>query len=424
MLVKKQRAFAFFSFTHSALFLASFVSICISNLFVYFLMGGIVVTVIGILRYYDKISIDIYDLLFIGALFAYGIVWSLDALYSGVTFSSFNSYIPFWAFFAILFLVGWRTYSISISFICIAIFSTCLCLLLIALIEKLILGQYRVNNGFSPIIFGNIALCLAASALPLSYIHSNKCWIIFGLLSVGAGIFVSLLSGSRGGWIAIPILGWIIWQQLELKKWFDKKYFFLVLLFIGCAFLLINILPNTQIFSRLDQIINNIIRYREGDSGTSLGLRFEMWKGAWIIFKEHPLLGVGEAALVSSRDYLVDAGELNPKVRGLGRLIFDNFHSDLFDTAARRGVLGVISLIILYFLPLWLFWQRSYDKNLTCRLIAISGVLVIVSFIFFGLSYSMLRDPNSYLLYIILTSSLWSALRYYENSNNNVKDKF
>lgn len=68
-------------------------------------------------------------------------------------------------------------------------------------------------------------------------------------------------------------------------------------------------------------------------------------------------------------------------------------HSDLVDTFARRGVPGLVSLMALYGVPLWLFWRhwrRSGDEQ--ARTLALCGVLIVVGFVGFGLSHSMLRD--------------------------------
>lgn len=52
----------------------------------------------------------------------------------------------------------------------------------------------------------------------------------------------------------------------------------------------------------------------------------------------------------AQRDEWVEEGRFHP---GISR--YDQLHSDLVDTFARRGVLGLLSLMALYGVPLGLF---------------------------------------------------------------------
>jgi len=95
-----------------------------------------------------------------------------------------------------------------------------------------------------------------------------------------------------------------------------------------------------------------------------------------------------------------------------GISLYDQLHSDLVDTFARRGVPGLLSLMALYGVPLWLFWRywRRGDDEET-RALALCGVLIVVGFIGFGLSQSMLRDVRGLSGYLGLIVGCWCLVK-------------
>ncbi|KZZ30582.1 hypothetical protein A3754_20995 [Alcanivorax sp. HI0083] len=135
-----------------------------------------------------------------------------------------------------------------------------------------------------------------------------------------------------------------------------------------------------------------------------------MWRAGWLLIQHKPLLGWGEGKLESQRDLWVAEGRFN---RGVSR--YDQLHSDTVDTFARRGVVGLVSLLALYLLPLGLFcryWYRGVKaRNREVQAFALSGALVVVAFMGFGLSQSMLRDPRGLAGFLGLLVACWCLLK-------------
>ncbi len=89
----------------------------------------------------------------------------------------------------------------------------------IALYERAWLGLARASNGMNAIPFGDISLLLGALSL-IALIERGQsreryaAWWACGLaLAALGGFSASLLSGTRGGWIALPVLAWLIYRD-------------------------------------------------------------------------------------------------------------------------------------------------------------------------------------------------------------------
>ena len=93
------------------------------------------------------------------------------------------------------------------------------------------------------------------------------------------GLTGSLLSGSRGGWILLPlILG--VWCWLH-RHWFNRKAKVGAALLAGLLLALV-LLPQTGVIHRLEQGKPDLVKYFDGGHrNSSLGMRLQLWQSAW-----------------------------------------------------------------------------------------------------------------------------------------------
>lgn len=323
--------------------------------------------------------------------------------------------MPLWPLLAALLLMWWRVYSPLrlgwwLGLIIGGAGAGC-----IAVYERFVLGAYRADNAMNAIPFGNLSLLIGILALvamlgrlprPLAALS----WLIplLGLAAV-AGLAASLLSGTRGGWVAVPLLAWVSYRAF--RSVFSRRQ---RLLIAGSFWLLIagltamTAITDYGVQQRAERAINDIRVYLvEGDGGSSVGLRLEMWRAGGQMLLQKPLLGWGESGLVQARDEMVADGTLHPAA-----LHHDQLHSDLVDTAARRGLAGVVTLLGLYGVPAWLFIRHlSRACDARTRTLALSGLLVVIAFVGFGLTQSMLRDVRGLSGYLGLVLACWVLLK-------------
>ncbi|NIC04392.1 O-antigen ligase family protein [Billgrantia bachuensis] len=323
--------------------------------------------------------------------------------------------MPLWPLVAAGLLVWWRRYPPSREGLWLGLVVGGVGAGVIALYERFVLGAYRADNGMNAIPFGNLSLLLGVLALVamLGRLYRpipSWPWLTPALgLSAVAGLAASFLSGTRGGWLAVPLLAWMSYGAFRP---FLPRHQLLQLAGAGwllvAALVAMTAITGYGVTQRVERAIDDVRNYAiEGDGGSSVGLRLEMWQAGGRMLLEKPLLGWGEEGLVEARDMMVNRGLLHP-----GAKRHDQLHSDLVDTAARRGLLGVLVLLAFYGVPAVLFarhLRRSHDMQ--ARILALSGLLVVIAFIGFGLTQSMLRDVRGLSGYLGLSMACWVLLK-------------
>lgn len=291
---------------------------------------------------------------------------------------------------------------------------------LIALFERLILLYSRASNDMNAIPFGNLALLLGFLSwlatlwwmyrLPRLQRSYRRYCLWLSMAGGMAGLLASLLSGTRGGWLAVPLLAlmlYVAWRQMPFRK--ARRRLVARSMATGALLLVVMLvaIPETGVSQRLAGAVVDAQEYWQGeDRDGSVGLRLEMWRGGLQLFVERPWTGWGEGRLEAARDALVADHILHPGVS-----YYDQLHSDIIDTAARRGVLGLLGLALLYGVPIYLFSRRLGCCSPGVRTLAMAGLMTPLAFIVFGLSQSMLRDVHGLSGYLGLSIGCWVILR-------------
>ncbi|WP_187774587.1 O-antigen ligase family protein [Billgrantia pellis] len=361
--------------------------------------------------------LDAEDRLWLLAFMAFSGLWCLDLARSGVLLGleRGSEAMPLWPLLTAGLLMWWRRHPPLRAGLWLGLVVGGTGAGVIALYERFLLGAYRADNGMNAIPFGNLSLLIGV--LALAAMLGRLCrpplplpWLTPALgLSAIAGLAASFLSGTRGGWVAVPLLAWLSYRAF--RPFLPRRR---LLQLVGGGWLLViglvamTAITDYGVTKRVERAIDDIRHYvLEGDGGSSVGLRLEMWQAGGRMFREKPLLGWGEGRLEGARDMMVESGVLHPGAR-----CHDQLHSDLVDTAARRGLLGVVTLLAFYGVPAVLFarhLRRAHDAQ--ARVLALSGLLVVIAFMGFGLTQSMLRDVRGLSGYLGLTMACWVLLR-------------
>ncbi len=234
----------------------------------------------------------------------------------------------------------------------------------LAIWQKLIEGAARATGMTQTVQYGNLSMavgltCLAG--LPWAFARASrraKAGWAFGMLIGGlGGVLAGLLSGTRGSWFALPaalLVG--LWAAIELRQ--ARRYLLIAPVLLAGFFTALYNIPETGIQSRFDTAVSEIRGYFvDGQKSGSVPYRLEMWKGAWIIFTESPLIGHGEIATLERLKELGDEGVIE---RGASR--FTQMHNDWFDVLAERGLLGAVILFAVYTLPM--VWFFGYARGM------------------------------------------------------------
>ncbi len=268
----------------------------------------------------------------------------------------------------------------------------------------------RASGATHPILFGNLSLMMGVMVFAgLGYFRAKNKWlIILPIVAIICGFLASFLSGSRGGWLAMPAL-------LVIVFWYVRSYFSRwqiipsLALVIMLPLLVAYLLPHSNFASRIDSTINNFKLYdaqtpiNDHARATSEGTRLEMWQASWIIFKKNPILGVGWGNYQSHAKALVASGKRHRSAAG------DHPHNEYFSVLVSGGLLGLVALLVLYFIPAKLFFAVMKNQNPGLQQLGLSGLLLVVGYMHFALSEAIFERSlpiNFYALYLLVTMVL------------------
>lgn len=257
--------------------------------------------------------------------------------------------------------------------------------------------EYRAGGSKAkPIPFGDISALVATLSLLgtcVAWGNSRRRVWLFGAAAL-AGTYATLVSGTRGAWLFYLTAAVVITFYL-LQRYPDRRR--RILLALLGAILAGGILAgqSPSVRERVATAVSELSDYQPGTgvrSGNSLGERFEMWRGAWMAFEEHPWLGIGVGHLNDSFKQSAEQGLISPAIvefdHGNGHT---HAHSDYVDTLATRGIIGVASLLLLYLVPLVVFARTAVSRhNPGSRPFGYAGLLVILGYMQFSLTDSIL----------------------------------
>lgn len=195
------------------------------------------------------------------------------------------------------------------------------------------------------IIWGDTAVVIGLLALVLSLYIEEKTYKLIAFLIFFVGIFVNVVSLSRGGFIAlivcIPIIIFLYKKKYGLKK--IIPVLIVALVFFSAIFATLG----SGVMDRIETGIRNVEGYlqdKEKYTDSSMGLRLEMWQSSIRAFKERPLTGVGFQQ--GFRNWLKQDSDY------LGYKHFKHSHSEYFSMISTYGSLAALFFIIaiLYFM--------------------------------------------------------------------------
>ena len=264
-------------------------------------------------------------------------------------------------------------------------------------------GLYFINE----IHFGDLTLILGLlSALSINWGSRDSIYtILFKIIGLFAGFVDSMLSGSRGGWIAIPfiILIWLIYRNR--KPFFIK----LIIAVIGTALIsLFSYLFIQSIHARINDVYSDIASFSQGNIDTSIGIRLQLWKAALHLFVENPVFGVGAEGFSRAMDVLSQAGYITPTAAQLGK---GEVHNQILAEAVRFGIFGLISILAVYFVPFYIFMRTAKTGNRQQQAAAVMGMCLTFGFFTFGLTAEIFDLKMTAAFYSLTVAILLAAAK-------------
>ena len=259
-----------------------------------------------------------------------------------------------------------------------------------------------IDLGMNSIHFGIVCaawLAVVVANLGIIVASLNKIEIALAVVSILFLSFALAMSGARSGWISLPFVFFI---PFVLSSWSTKTK---LLVFMVLALGFITVLQSPFVQKRLDLVSEEVTEYINSTdvsdfirSSTSIGLRFELWRAAWEVFLENPVLGAGPGNYRSSMQKIAlgSSGRFHQDIE-----IHKNPHSLYLKALAERGISGLVSTLLILVLPGLLFLMHVKKFQISnMQAIAVAGVLVVVVFSLGGLTIGSLHKTELSIFYI------------------------
>jgi O-antigen ligase len=271
-----------------------------------------------------------------------------------------------------------------------------------------VIYDYDLPVGIKYIPFGNLALLSGSLLLMASVVVQYRGLQVTLFLLFLLGVYSSLASGTRGGWVAFPVM--LIWVFCFFNNYIKKQILYFGIATISLAIVGLLVTDAFQVRSTINEGLNNTYRYfnQPGSEVSPIGLRLEMWKAGVLAIKEHPLTGIGIGNTQQWYQSLISEQRVSPVLAQ-----FKHFHNSYIDTLASKGVLGAFfSLLFIGFL--FGDFVRQY-RRCENKYAAAAGILVLLSYLQFSLTDSFFDLTVTICYFIVCISSLF----YLAHGKNN-----
>ena len=272
------------------------------------------------------------------------------------------------------------------------------------LVKHIGLGRFGIST-LDLIHFGDFELILGILSLfSINWLGRDKLPIrILKILGFTAGLAASLASGSRGGWLAIPVFIFIF-IHFRKTRIFSRMIVFTLLTVILSVTLLYSF--NGLFHQRVNEFTSDVTMLKQGNPDTSMGIRWQLYKAATHLIAHHPLFGVGPEGFALEMNLMVTEGNITPKAAVLGRA---EVHNDILSKTVGMGVIGLLALLAIYIVPFRLFLQATHSVSEQVKRTGILGLTFVSGFFIFGLSAEILNLTVAAAFYSFTVAVLLAA---------------
>lgn len=260
---------------------------------------------------------------------------------------------------------------------------------LVASYQSLFLNVGRAGGALNNVImFGDLSVVMAMIAAcglvfrgqgPASRWHTP-----YLALGVTLGVYASLLSGTKGGWLSVLTLAVVLgWTLLRNRSLMVRALTVLAVLLAIVA--LGALLPAHLVADRIVEGVRS--GYHWLNTGEvvdgSVSIRFEMWRQALQMIALKPWDGWGTAGAIV---------EINSRLKDTLGGGWSQVESDLLQAGMNYGLPNVLSYLAMYTGLMFGFWRIRTKQGLSPAWVALAtaGLILPVLMLEFGLSVVVL----------------------------------
>jgi O-antigen ligase len=214
-------------------------------------------------------------------------------------------------------------------------------------------GAHVITTYFVDVLsFGSLTLLFALlSFAALTFFWPRLSWLnrFISIASCLIGLYLSVKSGSRTGWLNMPIF-LIVWALgFSLPAYGRLKTLLILFLILITAGIFIQSSP--YFTSKVLAAINEISNYPWDTKSTegSADIRISFYRMALFYFLHNPINGWGDLGwkeLMNSPEIVQYASEYARNFPEHG------FHNEILTSAVRSGIWGLVSAVAFFLLPI------------------------------------------------------------------------
>jgi len=228
-------------------------------------------------------------------------------------------------------------------------------------------GAHVITTYFVDVLsFGSLTLLFTLlSFAALTFFWPRLSWLnrFISITSCLIGLYLSVKSGSRTGWLNMPVF-LIIWALgFSLPTYGRLKTLFISFLILLTAGIFIQSSPHFT--AKVLAAINEISNYRWDAKSTegSADIRISFYRMALFYFLHNPIKGWGDLGwkeLMNSPEIVQYASEYARNFPEHG------FHNEILTSAVRSGIWGLVTSIAFFLFPI--MWavrilQKSFNVD-------------------------------------------------------------
>ena len=288
----------------------------------------------------------------------------------------------------------------------------------IASYQYLVLGWAKAWGHTNAIQFGGLAMYLGIAAWSCALLGSKRWyWASLMWLCGACGVIASLLAETRGAWLVAPML--LLCMLIVLCQ-HGRVRLALSAAMASVVLIAAVVLPFAAKFeSRAAAAVQELQQYVQNPQQgavTSVGQRLEQWRVAAVMIHEQPVTGWGIQGVVVQKQALVDQGLAHPSIMEYGHA-----HNEILDMWVKRGLPGLVLLLLFYLVPLCLFWptrQRisrvAHARRPQVLALRMSAALLPIAYFGFGWTQVFFAHNSGNMFYLFAIVAFWGALQHLE----------
>ena len=225
-------------------------------------------------------------------------------------------------------------------------------------------GLNRITSYFvDALSFGSLTLLfslMSFASITFFWHKLRPTHCVFILGGIVIGLYLSVMSGSRTGWLVLPFFLFFWVRNFAINQYGIRNALLISIIMFAIVLLFIPLQP--VLVEKIKLAFSEIANYRwySVNPDNSVGMRISFYRMAVFYFLENPLMGWGDLGWMQ----LMNSPEISQYATEFTKDYAKNgFHNEVFTSAVRSGIWGLISSISLLFIPVVLAIKILNKKN-------------------------------------------------------------